>query len=222
MDTEEFLAAYRETRRFVADYQTAAMKSVLPAAIMEQAKRIGLVKDGKLQPGSPAEMTLVFDLAIHTAKDGRSRAIDRVAKQRALPEGGQEATVMEAVRTALFTVWRVDGPHETAGLMAFDVLRQTPFWMVDEWLATSVKPGDRFVTRLADMGDYRMSCGANVPVNDNVFQLVAADPRNARASGIDAILRDRRFAEAFYRAAVTGRVMRGIAFREPGQPDPRG
>ena len=49
-------------------------------AILEQAKHLGLAYGQALVAESEEEMTLIFDLAIHTAKPGRSRAIDRYAK----------------------------------------------------------------------------------------------------------------------------------------------
>ena len=216
MDTEATLTEYREIRALITEWQTAALNALPATLMMEHAKRIGLARNGMLVPGSPPEMTLMFDLAIHTAKEGRSRAIDRLAKQRALPEGSREATAMHALRNALFTVWRVDGPHETAGVMATDALRQQSFWMMDEWLAKTAKKGDRFVARLADVGEYLVSCGVIVPVNDTVFQIAAADARSIKAPNTETLLKDRRFAETFYKAAIEAGVMREVAFREPG------
>ena len=40
-------------------------------------------------------MTLLFDLAIHTAKPGRSRAIGRYAKSVALQPGSDEELTLE-------------------------------------------------------------------------------------------------------------------------------
>jgi hypothetical protein len=93
-------------------------------------------------------------------------------------------------------------------------------------LSRSAKKGDRFVARLMDMGGYKISCGVIVPLNDTVFELAAADARAVKAPTAEAMLKDRRFAEIFYRAAVAGGAMRGVAFRDPeeiGQPSsPRG
>ena len=216
MDTEATLTAYREIRAMTTEWQTAALNSIPTTTLMDHAKRIGLARDGMLVPGAPPEMTLMFDLAVHTAKEGRSRAIDRLAKQRAFADDSREATIMNALRNALFTVWQVEGPHETAGIMARDVLRQQSFWLMDEWLAKTAKPKDRFVARLADLGEYRVSCGVIVPVSDTVFQIAAADARNIKAPNVEAMLQDRRFAETFYKAAIQGGVMRGVAFRDPG------
>jgi molybdopterin-biosynthesis enzyme MoeA-like protein len=216
MDTEATLTEYREIRSLTTEWQTAALNAISTATLMEHAKRIGLARGSALLPGAPPEMTLMFDLAVHTAKEGRSRAIDRLAKQRAFAEGSREATIMNAIRNALFTVWQVEGPHEIGGLNVRDVLRQKSFWLMDEWLAKTAKKGDRFAARLADLGEYRVSCGVIVPVSDTIFQLAAADARNIKAPNVEALLQDRRFAETFYKAAIQGGAMRGVAFREPG------
>ena len=217
MDAETVLTRYRERRVILTGLQTAAMNAVSATTMMDYAKRIGLVKSGVLNPGSRAEMTLVFDLAVHTAAEGRSRAIDRIAKQRKPAPESDEAAILDALRNATFAFWRVEGPHEIAGMTVHDVLRKESFWLMDEWLAKSAKPGARFVARLADLGEYRISCGAIVPIDDTVLQLAASDTRSFQATDAVAIQRDRRFAEAFYRAAVASGTMRGVAFREPGE-----
>ncbi len=223
MSTEDLLTRYRELRGFVAEFQTAAIDSTPVAVMMEQAKRLGLVEHGALRPGSRTEMTMVFDMIVHTAKEGRTRGIDRIAKQKAPPADSTAATVMRALQTAEFAVWRVEGPHPEAGVLAHDLLRRQSFWLLDEWLSRSAKKGDRFVARLMEMGDYKISCGVIVPLNDTVFELAAADARAVKAPTAEAMLKDRRFAEIFYRAAVAGGAMRGVAFRDPeeiGQPSP--
>jgi len=45
--------------------------------MLERAKHLGLAYGRSVLAESEEEMTLVFDLAVHTAKPGRSRAIDR-------------------------------------------------------------------------------------------------------------------------------------------------
>ena len=54
-------------------------------ALLEHAKRLGLATGQTLVAESEAEMTLVFDLALYTAKERRSRALDRYARATPLP-----------------------------------------------------------------------------------------------------------------------------------------
>lgn len=96
-------------------------------------------------------MTLIFDLAVHTARPGRSRAIDRYAKAAALSPGSDEANALDAIRPAEFSLWRIEPHHQTAGLVVKDTLRDKEAWLVDESLTDIAEPG-RFCCRLSDSG----------------------------------------------------------------------
>lgn len=104
-------------------------------------------------------MTLIFDLAVHTAKPGRSRAIDRYARAAALSPGTDEARTLEAICAATFSIWRIDRHHEAAGLIVTDMLRETETWLVDEALTASGQPGLAFAGRLCRPAEFAMTCG---------------------------------------------------------------
>jgi hypothetical protein len=221
METEALLTRYREIRGHISEWQSAALHTVPSAVIRDHAKRIGLLYDGGLGGPADPEMNLVFDLAVHTAKEGRSRAIDRIAKQLSLPEDSLESMVMRGLRTARFTAWRVEGPHEAAGLWVEDLFYQTRLWLMDERFSKTVRPGMMAASRIAPMGEYWVSCGAAVPLGDTVLELASEQAFTNRTNDRDTALRDRRFAEVFYRAAVKSGAMDAIAFRPPDESGPR-
>jgi hypothetical protein len=64
---------------------------------MERARRLGLTAGHVLIADSTEELTLVFDLAIYTAMEGRTRAIDRYVKAAKLPAGSDEMRMLEAM-----------------------------------------------------------------------------------------------------------------------------
>src|SRR5262245_16201972 len=88
--------------------------------------------------------TLVFDLAIHTAPEGRSRAITRYARSAQFVHGTDEALVLDAMCNALFAVISVQRRHQVAGLMVTDVYRKIELWLVDEGLESSLPEGTAF------------------------------------------------------------------------------
>jgi hypothetical protein len=133
--------------------------------MLEQAKHLGLAWGQILCAESEAEMTLLFDLAIHTAKPGRSRAIDRYAKSVSLQSGSDEALTLEAMRRARFSVWRIERQHETAGAIVTDLLRDNETWLVDEGLALSAELGMTLASGLCWPADFAMTCGVIVPVD---------------------------------------------------------
>ena len=101
---------------------------------MEHARHLGLMMGRTLIANSEEEMTLAFNLAIYTAKEGQSRAIDRYAKVAQLPPDSDERSMLDAICHAQFSIWRVARLYDTCGLVVNDVLRQAEAWLVDEGL----------------------------------------------------------------------------------------
>jgi hypothetical protein len=115
MQREEILERYRHLRAISTRHHSAALDCLARPAILEQARHLRLAYGQALVAESEEEMTLIFDLAIHTAKPGRSRAIDRYAKAAALSSGSGEARVLEAMCGARFSIWRIERYHEPPG-----------------------------------------------------------------------------------------------------------
>ena len=139
-------------------------------AILEQAKHLGLAYGQALVAESEEEMTLLFDLAIHTAKPGRSRAIDRYAKSVALQPGSDEELTLDAMCRASFSLWRIERRHETAGVIVADLLRDSETWLLDEGLAFSAEPGMTVASRLCWPAEFAMTCGVIVPVDVELIE----------------------------------------------------
>jgi hypothetical protein len=87
MTRDQILERYRHLREISTGHHSGALKFLPRQALLEHAKRLGLAIGGMLVAESEAEMTLVFDLALYTAKEGRSRALDRYARATPLPPG---------------------------------------------------------------------------------------------------------------------------------------
>ena len=103
MKRRDVLRRYRNLRAICTRHRTAAVKFLAQPAIMESARRLGLTAGHVLIADSTEELTLVFDLAIYTAKEGRTRAIDRYAKAAQLPAGSDEMRMLEAMCCARFS-----------------------------------------------------------------------------------------------------------------------
>ncbi len=123
MTREEVLRRYRHLRAIGMRHHSAALKYLARPAIADHAGRLGLMAGQTLIASSEEELTLVFDLAICTAREGRTRAIDRYAKARQLSPESDEIAMLEAMRRARFSIWQIDRPHDTCGLVVEDLLR---------------------------------------------------------------------------------------------------
>ncbi len=216
MQRNEILNRYRHLRAISTRHHGATLDRVARPAILERAKHLGLAYGQTLVAESEEAMTLIFDLAIYTAKSGRSRAIDRYAKAVALSLDPDEARTLDAMCEAQFSVWRIERHHEVAGLMVTDVLRDNETWLVDEALAVSARPGLSFASRLCWAAEFAMTCGIVVPVDAEFLEEVILDNVAwLRRADRQQLANDPRFAAAIYRTALNEGIMDNVVFREP-------
>jgi hypothetical protein len=223
MTRDEILQRYRHLRAINARHNSAILGCVARPTLLENARRLGVAFGNTLVVDSEAEMALVFDLAIYTARGGRSRALDRYAKMARPTPGSDEALILNAMRDARFSIWRIQRRHETAGLIVHDVLREAEAWLVDEGMEASFDAGKAFAGRLFAPEGFAMTSGAIVPVDDEVLgDAIDLDPLSWRQLRPARVADDPRFAAAIYRAALDCGIMECVEYRAPGDftPDP--
>jgi hypothetical protein len=211
MTRDEILQRYRHLRAISTGHHSGALKFLSRQGLLEHAKRLGLATGGMLVAESEAEMTLVFDLALYTAKEGRSRALDRYARTSSLPPGSDEVRMLDAMRHACFSIWRIERPHKTTGLIITDVLREEA-WLVDENLETGAPKGMALAARLCEPESFAMTCSAIVPLNRNLIEEVTLDALVWRRSRPEQVAQDPRFAIALYRAAIDSGIMDRVTY----------
>lgn len=217
MQRKDVLNRYRHLRAIGTRHQNAALDYLARPAVLERAKYLGLAYGDTVVAESAEVMTLIFDLAIHTAKPGRSRAIDRYARAARLSSGTDEARTLEAIRRARFSVWRIERRHEAAGVMLRDMLHDSETWLVDEALTVSTRPGLAFAGRLCWPAEFAMTCGVVVPVDSDLMEQIVLDSRAwLRHADPEQLADDPRFATAIYRTALSEGVMDGVVFQERG------
>jgi hypothetical protein len=211
----EVLARYRELREISKQHISDAMKFLSPDAFLHHARRLGLARGKTVILDDMDEITLAYDLAIHTAPDGRSRAIDRYARSARFAPGSDEALMLEAMRNARFAVVTVQRRHPSVGLIVTDLFRNCELWLVDEGLEISLPAGSAFATRYYAPDRFVMTAGVGMPIDrDLLTSAVESVPQLLRKSRSEAV-EDRRFAEAVYRAAIADGLMAGIAYQDP-------
>lgn len=216
----EIMDRYHCLRAVSTRHHSGALGCLARQAILEQAKHLGLAYGRTLIADSEEEMTLLFDLAIYTAKPGRSRAIDRYAKSVMLQPGSDEALTLDAMCQARFSLWRIERRHEIAGVMVADLLRDRETWLLDQGLAHSAHPGMTVASRLCWPAEFAMTCGVIVPVNVELIE-DAFDDSAAWLSHADpqSLADDPRFAAAIYRNAIGTGIMENVVYREPAVVD---
>jgi hypothetical protein len=216
---DAILTRYRHLRAISVRHHNGALEFLSKSALLEHARHLGLTAGKTLVAESMDELTLAFDLAIHTARPGHSRAIDRYARAAQLQPGSDEFVVLEAMRQARFSVWRVERRHEVAGLIVQDLLRQDEAWLVDEALEESAPEGMSLAMRLCTPDVFAMTSGIIVPVDREVMVEVLDEVLPRVRGTPEQVANDRRFATAIYRAAVAQGLMEGIGFEETQPSD---
>ena len=210
----EVLTRYRHFREISKQHHSAALDFLSKDAIMSQARRLGLVQGKTLVLDSMDDLTLAFDLTIHTAPKDRSRAIDRYARAVRLAPGSDEALVLEAMRCARFSIISITRRHNVAGLIVEDLFRGGEFWLVDEALERSLRDGVALATRLFTLDDFAMTAGVLVPFDIELIEDVIADSPQLLRNRSEELIDDRRFAEAIYRVALASGLMDQVVYQD--------
>lgn len=209
------LKRYRTLRLVANAHNNAGLKLVCAKTLMENARAIGLAHRNVMTLESEDELTMVYDLCLHTARPGRSRAIDRFARAASFVAASDEAIVLAAMRQARFSIWQVMEYHHEGGLVVRDRLRGGDAWLMDEAMTASCGPDFQFAGRLFMPHDFAMSSGVLVPFDAKL----AAALEDYMTAGLSAMTLpemagDYRFAQGLYRAAVATNAMAGVAFAE--------
>lgn len=211
---DEVIERYRHLRRISKAHHSAILRFLSKDAVLGAARRLGLAHGRTFVLDDMDELTLAFDLAIHTAPAGRSRAIDRYARTAHCADGSDEALVLEAMRGARFGAISVKRRHPSAGLIVVDVFRDVEFWLVDEGLEGSLSEGMSLATRYYTPDRFAMTAGVVVPADlDFLATAVESAPYLMRKEPGEAI-EDPRFAEAVYRTALAEGVMANVQYKD--------
>lgn len=213
-DRDDLLERYRRWRGYRGAIQAAALKHVSQSTLVEQARRIGMARGSALIVSGEAEMSLLYDLAVYGAKEGRSRAIDRYASARSSISDPDEALVLKALRASYFSWFRTIERQPPFGVRLEDLLRGEELWLLDEGLEQSMRPGAFVATRVAPIDDFVMTCGIIVPFD----QLMTLDMEAFLTNKVEQEILikqadDKRFPERIYRTAIGRDLMGRVEYR---------
>jgi hypothetical protein len=211
----EVLARYRRLREISGRHQQEAVNLLSEDAVLQQARRLGLAVGRTFILDDDNELKYVYDLAIHTAPPGRTRAIDRYARAARFAPESDEAHMLEAMRNAQFTIFCVERRHEAAGLIVTDLIRRKELWLVDEGMERTCSERDVFATRIYTPDFFSMTAGAGVLLDAELLEDVLNEVPHLSRKPTEAAAEDRRFAEAVFRIALESGLTEQIAFHDP-------
>jgi len=152
----EILARYRRLRQISKEHHRDVLDIIAPDVVLDWAKRIGLTQGKTLILESEHEMTLAEDLATYLPRLGHSYPLDRYARTARFAPGSDQVIVLEAMRHAQFSLWRVERRHATAGLILRDMLRGEEIWLMDETMEKNPPLRIEMAARLLMLEDFAM------------------------------------------------------------------
>jgi len=144
----EIIDRYRRFRAISRSHNSGALKCLSTEALMEQARRLGILRGRTLILDTEDELALVYDLALYARQGGRKRPLDRYAASQRLAPDSDEARVLDAMLAARFALIRVERRHPEAGLIVTDLMREEEFWLVDEGMESTAPFGFKMATRV--------------------------------------------------------------------------
>jgi len=219
MTRAEILTRYRRLRQISKEHHEAVLDIIAPDVVLDWARRLDLTQGKTVVSDSEYEIGLAEDLAIYVARLGRSHPLDRYARAAGFAPGSDEAIVLEAMRRARFSLWRIERRHPTTGLILRDLLRDEETWLVDEAMAKNAPQGVEMAARLLQPDDFAMTARLIVPIIPDLMttpelmeEVFTRLPALRRIRG-DVLARDPRFAIGIYRAAVATGAMDFVRFK---------
>ena len=219
MTRAEILTRYRRLRQISKEHHQAVLDIIAPDVVLDWARRLDLTQGKTVVSDSEYEIGLAEDLAIYVARLGRSHPLDRYARAAGFAPGSDEAIVLEAMRHARFSLWRIERRHQTTGLILRDLLRDEETWLIDEAMAKNAPQGVEMAARLLQPDDFAMTARLIVPIIPDLMtipelmeEVFTRMPALRRIRG-DVLARDPRFAIGTYRAAVATGAMDFVRFK---------
>jgi hypothetical protein len=213
MTRREILARYRHLRQISKEQHQAVLDVIGLNVVLTWAKRLGLAQGRTLLLESELELLLAEDLAIYLSRPGRSHPLDRYARAARLAPGSDQAILLEAMRQAQFSLWRLERRHETTGLILRDLLCGGEAWLLDETMAKTAPPGLEFAARLLQPAAFAMTARIIVPLIPGLRQQVFAQTPVLQRVPADALARDPQFAIGIYQAAVATGAMNAVRLK---------
>jgi hypothetical protein len=208
------LGRYRRYSDLRKEIQSAALGNVSESSFLAHAKRIGLSDGRVIFADDDSEVALVYDLALYTAQPGRTRAIDRCARKRLTAAQPDEALVLQALQASRFSIFRVIGRGEPAGVLLEDLMRGGRIPLLDQGMEQSARAGDVFAMRVAPIEGFVINCGAVVPMGFEIFEEIIEFLTDGAPDAELAALADRwRFAASLYELAIELGLMSSIMYR---------
>ncbi len=212
VDHAGVLARYRRLRKINRNHGNEILGRVPKKTLLGWGKRLGLVWRKAFIADRIEEITLAFDLAVYSARPGKTPPIELYRRTAGFPAGGDEAIMLDAMSRSRFSLFVVKRRHAAAGLVLEDLFQGREIWLMDDGFEKTAPEGLAIASRVIEPDAFHMTTGAIVPMSQGALEDVASD---FTFTDGDASLEEGtnvKFIVAVYRAAVTWGLMEPMRF----------
>lgn len=169
-ERDRVLDVYDEMRRINIAFHTEMIAPLLAENVIQPvARRLHLMdEDGAVFVDNDEDviktLSPAFDVVIYGPPVEGKSMIDRYIKAQRSRLDTMQIVVLNAMRKARFSIYKVLGKHEVAGVWLDDTISGEKIWLIDRGLEASAKEGMLLGFRLFKVTDFWMSTGVFVPV----------------------------------------------------------
>jgi hypothetical protein len=201
---DEAITHYRLTRTGIQRVLKAAVATCTAADLKRAAKQLGVWANDRIEVEDETAIDMVMDLALFEPNQRGKRAFDRFLASRAPEFGADHLDLARRMASARFSIFRVTGRHELAGVWVQDLLgRNEPTWIFDEGLEGSAPDGLEFGMRVFDAGQFHAGFGIVVPADEEMTYFCAEAVSRGNRPAVRHSLAAAFYADAIW-ANLTG------------------
>lgn len=165
----EVLAQYRPVRAGIQRILRLAETACRPADLRRAIKQVAPWAEAEDLKDEETGNMLV-DIALFEPNQRGRRAFDQFLEDRGQQLGAADRALAERMTGAWFSLFRLTGRHEAAGLWLEDVLRDNcRLWLVDEALEASAPQEMTLGMRLFDAGPFHAGFGMIVEPDEETI-----------------------------------------------------
>lgn len=208
VERTEVLARYRRLRELSRIHGHAIVDTLSRKALLHWGKRIGVTRRKIFIASSIEEITLVFDLAVYSARSGKISPVELYRRSSKLAVGSDDDLLLDAMCHSRFSLFLVKRRHSATGLILEDLLRQEEVWLMDEGLERSAPDGIVLASRVIEPDAFHMTTGAAIPMPGDAIGNLATvfpSPGASLSDGANA-----EFVATVYRGAIDHGLMDAV------------
>jgi hypothetical protein len=161
---------YKHYRQVGLKLNLLLVKQLPKIATEECGKKLGIFKAGTLILNNEDEIAILYDYALHHYRRAEKTVIERYLEQTPPAPESDEAMFLQAMLTARYSLFRVEGIGRGSHIILRDILANDTVDLIDIGLSQTGMPGRILVGRILPMGDFYMSSGTMIPLPEGVYE----------------------------------------------------